>query len=201
MSQAQPMAPSRCGDTSDALPNAQSQTRTREMPPSRPCCVFEAWNAARCEPVSRFVCGRIPACERAQTRRARETTANASETPRPLRETSGRPAIGTRRATSESYGQLPKAASLFQRSRAPGRNPRIDIARTETLACDLPVRVRVHAEARAESRGVVLRQGGSYLASRSGFEGRIRGTHGTNRQPVAFMWTCKMDDTPAGTLF
>ena len=59
-----------------------------------------------------------------------------------------------------------------------------------------PVRVRVHAEARAESRGVVLQQGGSYLASRSGFEGRTRGTRGTNRQPVVFKWTCKMGDTP-----
>ena len=59
-----------------------------------------------------------------------------------------------------------------------------------------PVRVRVHAEARAEPRGVVLQQGGSHLASRSGFEGRTRGTRGTNKQPVVFKWTCKMDDTP-----
>ena len=70
-------------------------------------------------------------------------------------------------------------------------------AHTETRACDLPV--RVHAEARAEPRGVVLQQGGPYLASRSNFEGRTRGTRGTIKQPVAFKWTCK--DTPAETLF
>ena len=101
-----------------------------------------------------------------------------------------RPAPGVHRLSPSTRRQLP-----FRSQTSAGQ------AHTETLACDLPVRVRVHAEARAEPRGVVLQQGGSRLASRSGFEGRIRGTHGTNRQPVAFMWTCKMDDTPAGTLF
>ena len=84
----------------------------------------------------------------------------------------------------------------------PSRNQTsVGQAHTETLACGLPVRVRVHAEARAESRGVVFQQGGSYLAPRSGFEGRTRGTRGTNKQPVVFKWTRKMDDTPAEMLF
>ena len=96
-----------------------------------------------------------------------------------------RPASGARCLSPSTGRQLP---SRNQTSAG-------TTAHTETLACDLPVRVRVHAEARAESRGVVLRQGGSHLASRSGFEGRTRGTHGANRQPVAFKWTCK--DTPA----
>ena len=102
-----------------------------------------------------------------------------------------RPASGVHRLSPSTGRQLP---SRNQTSAG-------TTARTETLACDLPVRVRVHAEARAEPRGVVLQQGGSYLASRSGFEGRTRGTRGTNKQPVAFKWTCKTDDTPAGTLF
>ena len=97
-----------------------------------------------------------------------------------------RPAPGVHRLSPSTGRQLP---SRNQTSAG-------TTAHTETLACDLPVRVRVHAEARAESRGVVLQQGGSYLASRSGFEGRTRGMRGTNKQPVAFKWTRKMDDTP-----
>ena len=99
-----------------------------------------------------------------------------------------RPAPGVHRLSPSTGRQLPS-----RNQTSAGQ------ARTETLACDLPVRVRVHAEARAESREVVFQQGGSHLAPRSGFEGRTRGTHGTNKQPVAFKWTCK--DTPAGTLF
>ena len=102
----------------------------------------------------------------------------------------GRPVPGVHRLSPSTGRQLPS-----RNQTSAGQ------ARTETLACDLLVRVHVHAEARAEPRGVVLRQGGSHLASRSGFEGRTRGTRGTNKQPVAFKWTCKMDDTPAGMLF
>ena len=97
-----------------------------------------------------------------------------------------RPASGVHRLSPSIERQLP---SRNQTSAG-------ITAHTETPACDLPVRVRVHAKARAESRGIVLQQGGSHLASRSGFEGRTRGTRCTNRQPVVFKRTYKMDDTP-----
>ena len=99
----------------------------------------------------------------------------------------GRPAPGVHRLSPSTGRQLP---SRNQTSTG-------TTAHTETRACDLPV--RVHAKARAEPRGVVLQQGGPYLASRSNFEGRTRGTRGTIKQPVAFKWIRK--DTPAETLF